>query len=115
LRQIRRCANNVGIVVQPLGEFEVLMLLAVLRLRGDALPTSIRTEIEERAGRTVQRGAVYVTLDRLEAKGLLQSRLATLDSRRRVYRVSARGLRAVRRALQAVDGMRTGLESVLET
>ena len=98
-----------------LGEFEVLVLLAVIRLGDEALPPAIKLEIEQRARRSVQRGAVYVTLDRLEAKGLLQSHLETLDARRRrAYRVSARGLRAVRRALHAVERMRTGLEPILD-
>ena len=111
-------AYIVGIVSQsPLGEFEVLILLAVLRLGDDAYPPSVRGEIERRAKRDVQRGAVYVTLDRLESKGLLRSRLEAEDHApnrpRRVYRVSTRGLRAVRRALGAVERMRTGLEPLL--
>jgi PadR family transcriptional regulator len=101
-----------------LGEFEVLILLAVLRLGDRAHPPDVRQDIERRAHRVVQRGAVYVTLDRLEAKGLLRSRLdsdaASAAVRpRRSYRVSARGLRALRRALHAVERMRTGLESLL--
>jgi DNA-binding PadR family transcriptional regulator len=101
----------------PLGEFEVLILLAVLRLADDAYPPSVRTEIETRARRSVQRGAVYVTLDRLESKGLLTSRVAEGDGGlgrpRRIYRVTPRGLRAVRRALSAVERMRVGLDPVL--
>src|SRR5690242_10023040 len=57
----------------PLGEFEVLVLLAVLHLADEAYPAAVRAEIERRARRTVARGAVYVTLDRLEAKRLLAS------------------------------------------
>ena len=101
-----------------LGEFEVLVLLAVMHLGADAGPPAIRVEIERRARRQVARGAVYVTLDRLEAKRLLAS-----DARpdnglqpgrpRRVYRVTPRGLRAVRRALTAVERMRAGLEPLL--
>jgi PadR family transcriptional regulator PadR len=102
-------------MASALGEFEVLMLLAVLRLADPASPPAIRDEIERRALRTVQRGAIYVTLDRLEQKGLLAS--AELDpstSRvRRRYRVSAKGLRALRRALTAVDEMRAGLDPLL--
>ena len=60
----------------PLGEFEVLVLLAVLHLGDEAYPPAVRAEIERRARRAVARGAVYVTLDRLEAKKLLGSRLA---------------------------------------
>jgi DNA-binding PadR family transcriptional regulator len=104
-------------VAAPLGEFEVLILLAVLRLGDDAVPPAVREEIEQRARRDVQRGAVYVTLDRLEAKGLLTSRLDDgnrgTGRPRRFYRVSPRGLRAVRRALGAVERMRTGLEPLL--
>jgi PadR family transcriptional regulator PadR len=101
-----------------LGEFEVLILLAVLRLRDDAAyPSAIRAAIEERAGRAVQRGAVYVTLDRLESKGLLTSRVDAASAEpgrpRRFYRVSPKGLRAVRRALHAVEQMRAGLGPLL--
>ena len=60
----------------PLGEFEQLVLLAVMRLRGDAYAVPIRQEIEERASHSVARGALYVTLDRLEEKGYLKSWLA---------------------------------------
>jgi DNA-binding PadR family transcriptional regulator len=100
-----------------LGEFEVLILLAVLRLGDAAAPPAVRAELEQRARRDVLRGAIYVTLDRLEAKGLLTSRLgdsATAIRRlRRVYRVSPRGVRALRRALGAVERMRAGLEPLL--
>ncbi len=54
-----------------LGEFETLVLLAVLHLGDGAYPPAVRGEIERRAWRRVSRGAVYVTLDRLEAKKLL--------------------------------------------
>jgi DNA-binding PadR family transcriptional regulator len=101
-----------------LGEFEVLVLLAVLRLGDDAYPPLVRAEIERRAQRTVQRGAIYVTLDRLESKGLLSSRLDLGDvpasgRPHRFYRVSPKGVRAVRRALSAVERMRVGLEPLL--
>jgi PadR family transcriptional regulator PadR len=110
-------ANNVGTVANPLGEFEVLMLLGVLRLGDDAAPAAVRSEIERRAQRAVQRGAIYVTLDRLEAKGLLTSRLTEADGAgaraRRSYRVTPRGLNALRRALKEVERMRAGLRSLL--
>jgi DNA-binding PadR family transcriptional regulator len=98
----------------PLGEFEVLILLAVLHLGENAYPPAVRAEIERRAQRPVARGAVYVTLDRLEAKKLLASYTAAESGRvRRSYRVSPKGLRAVRRALGAVERMRQGLEPLL--
>ena len=60
-----------------LGEFETLLLLAVLHLgeqKLDAYGSAIRDEIETRARRHVPRGSIYITLDRLEEKGLLVSR-----------------------------------------
>jgi DNA-binding PadR family transcriptional regulator len=101
----------------PLGEFEVLVLLAVLHLGDTAYPPAVRTAIEARTGRDVSRGAVYVTLDRLEAKRLLASRLdeaaGAAGRPRRFYRVAPRGLAALRRALHAVERMRDGLDALL--
>jgi DNA-binding PadR family transcriptional regulator len=54
-----------------LAEFEIYVMLAVLRLREEAYGVTIRREIEERAGRPVSIGAVYATLGRLEEKGLV--------------------------------------------
>jgi DNA-binding PadR family transcriptional regulator len=54
-----------------LGEFELYVLLAALRLKGEAYGVAIRREIEERAGRAVSIGAVYATLGRLAEKGLV--------------------------------------------
>ena len=56
-----------------LGEFEQMVLLAVVQLEEHGYGMSIRREIEERTGRDVSIGAVYSTLDRLEAKGLVES------------------------------------------
>jgi len=100
-----------------IGEFEVLILMAVLRLEDSAYAPAIRAEIERRTGRSVSRGAVYITLDRLESKGLLASALAdSADQggrRRRYYRVPLKGVRAVKRTLSALEQMRDGLEPVL--
>jgi DNA-binding PadR family transcriptional regulator len=97
-----------------LGEFEVLVLLAVLRLGEAAYPPAVRALIEQRTGRPASRGAVYVTLDRLDGKRLLTSRLEDVGAGergrpRRFYQVSARGLAAVRRALASVERMSAGL------
>ena len=102
-------------MASPLGEFEVLILLAVLHLGDAAYPPAVRAEIERRAKRDVSRGAVYVTLDRLETKRLLMSQTGepSTGRPRRHYRVSPKGLRAVRRALDAVERMRVGLEPLL--
>ena len=103
----------------PLGEFEVAVLMAVLHLGEAAAGAAVRDEIARRTGRAVARGAVYVTLDRLEGKGLLISRLddATPERgghRRRYFKVTAVGVRRVRQALAMVERMRAGLEPILE-
>lgn len=103
----------------PLGEFEVLVLMAVLHLGDAAYPPAVRAAIEDRTGRPVSRGAVYVTLDRLDAKRLLSSRLEEASAgpagrQRRFYRASPKGLAALRRALSAVERMRVGIEPLLE-
>jgi PadR family transcriptional regulator, regulatory protein PadR len=56
-----------------LGEFEQLVLLAILRLGSNAYGMAIRREIEERAGRKTSIGALYLTLDRMEQKGFVAS------------------------------------------
>ena len=56
-----------------LGEFEQLVLLAVMRLGAESYGVTIRREIEARSGRDVSLGAIYPTLDRLEAKGYVSS------------------------------------------
>jgi DNA-binding PadR family transcriptional regulator len=102
----------------PLGEFEVVVLMAVLHLKDDAFGSSIRDEIERRTGREVSRGAVYITLDRLEEKALLASRLGGASSSRggrpkRLYRVTPAGVRAVKHAVSLLVRMHRGLEPVL--
>jgi PadR family transcriptional regulator PadR len=97
-----------------LGEFEHLVLLAVLRLGDEAYAVPIRGEIEERAGRAVARGALYTTLDRLEQKALLRSRLGeALAERggrpRRYYTVTPGGRAALRAAREAIDRLSAGV------
>src|SRR5215467_11157537 len=79
-----------------LGEFEYLVLLAVLRLGDEAYGVPIQRELEERAGRRVTVGALYATLDRLEGKRLLESWFADPTPQRggrskRYFRVTAAG------------------------
>lgn len=57
-----------------LAEFEIYVMLAVLRLVDEAYGVTIRREIEDRAGRSVSVGAVYATLGRLEEKGMVEFR-----------------------------------------
>ena len=102
----------------PLGDFEQLVLLAVLRLRQQAYGVAIRREIEERTGRAVSRGAVYITLDRLEEKGYLSSVRADEPAprsgqARRYYRVEPEGIAALETAHAALRSMWTGLEARL--
>ena len=60
--------------VSYLGEFEQVVMLAVIRLGDEAYGTNIRREIEARSGRQMTIGATYVTLDRLQGKGYLRAR-----------------------------------------
>ena len=80
----------------PLGVFEEQVVVAVLRTRGDAYGMHVRREIEQVTGRELAIGAVYATLDRLEAKGLLaSSRLHAGGPSRRLFAVTAAGARAL--------------------
>jgi DNA-binding PadR family transcriptional regulator len=102
-----------------LGEFEVVILLAVLRIEPHAYGSAINLEIAQRSGQPPARGSVYVTLDRLEQKGYLRSTLADATPERggrprRFYRVSARGLAMLRKSLAVVTRMREGLDSILD-
>jgi DNA-binding PadR family transcriptional regulator len=102
-----------------LGEFEHIVLLAILQLGDAAYAPAILEEIERRTGRAPSPGSMYVTLDRLEDKGLLRSRLAdAADERggrpRRYVSVTAFGLREVRASRAALLKLWRGLEGVLE-
>jgi DNA-binding PadR family transcriptional regulator len=101
-----------------LGEFEQLVLLATLRLRGEARGPAIAAELEARAGRRVSRGALYGTLDRLERKGFLSWTVDPGNSERggqplRLFQVTEPGLEAVRSSREAVRRLEAGLEDVL--
>ena len=96
-------------------EFEQLILLAILRLGDRAYGVTIRTEISERAGRTVAPGALYTTLDRLEDKGLVKARVGEPTPQRggrakRFFTVTASGARALARAQHAFQRLLEGLD-----
>lgn len=98
-----------------LGEFEQLILLAILRLGEDAYGVTIRTELAERGGRNVAPGALYTTLERLEAKGVITSRMGDPTPQRggrakRYVTVTAAGMQALTRALQAYERLLDGLD-----
>lgn len=97
-----------------LGEFEHVVLLAVLRLGEQAYGVTIRREIEARTKREVSIGAIYATLDRLEAKGYVRSRAGDPTPERggrskRYFRVTAQGVSAVNRTHRALLSLTEGL------
>lgn len=102
-----------------LGEFEQLVMLAVLRLDDEAYGTSIREELKVRAERDVSPGAIFTTLERLEARGLMSSRYGEPTPerggrRKRFYQLSPDGRRALSRSLRTVRRMARGLDPKLE-
>ena len=99
---------------ESLGEFEYLVLLAVLRLDADAYGMRVRQEIAQRTGRDVTIGAVYATLDRLAAKGFIASGLSDPTPERggrakRFFRLTGAGKQSVNRARQELANMLEGL------
>ena len=102
-----------------LGEFEQLLLLAVLRLGPEAYGAAIARELDVRAGRTVSRGALYTSLDRLEDKGLVRWKVASgtvvRDGLpRRAYSVTPAGIAALRASRDVLQKMWRGLDHVLK-
>jgi DNA-binding PadR family transcriptional regulator len=100
-----------------LGEFEQIVLLSILRLGEAAYGVRVRAEIAEHTGRSVAPGALYTTLERLEEKGFVTSRLGDPTPERggrakRYYKVSASGIKAVRRAQNAYQSLLQGLELI---
>ncbi len=101
-----------------LGEFELLVMLSVLQAGEEAYGLTIRQAIEERTGRPISRGALYLTLERLVEKGYLRGRLADAtrargNRPRKYYRVERAGLKAIRESREMVRQMWQGLEPVL--
>jgi DNA-binding PadR family transcriptional regulator len=99
-----------------LGEFEQLVLLACIRLGDEAYVVPIVQEIEERTGRRVTHGHVYVALRRLEEKGLVTSRLGAATPERggrpkRFFRVRPRARKLLEGARDALSAMWQGLEA----
>lgn len=97
-----------------LGEFEHIVVLALLRLGDEAYGVTVRQEIEVRIGREVSIGAVYATLDRLEMKGYVKSQRGGSTPERggrskRFFKVTAKGVAAVNRTHRALQSMTEGL------
>jgi PadR family transcriptional regulator, regulatory protein PadR len=98
-----------------LGEFEHIVLLAVLRLGDEAYGASVRREIEARTGRALTVGALYRTLDRLELKGYVSSRVGDPTPERggrakRHFQLRPLGMRSLRASREALAAMWDGLE-----
>jgi PadR family transcriptional regulator PadR len=114
----RRVYNNyIAVIMQPpsLGEFEQITLLAILRLGENAYGVSIRNEIAACTGREPAPGALYTTLDRMEAKGLVQSRLGEPTAERggrakRFVRVTKKGRVALVAAQRSYQSLLRGLD-----
>ena len=96
-----------------LGEVEQLVLLAVLRLGDTGYAVSIRDEIVARAGVTLARGTVYITLDRLERQGYVRSWFADPTPERggkakRYFTIERTGLALLREHTRALERLRDG-------
>jgi DNA-binding PadR family transcriptional regulator len=104
---------------QGLGEFEQMVLLAIVQLTGDVYGVPIVEEIERRTGRSVARAAVYVTLRRLESKGLISSWMGEPTAERggkarRLVKIEPEGLQALRESREAMEQMWRGADAKLK-
>src|SRR3954470_484651 len=111
--------NILAAMTSALGEFEQIVLMAVVRLEADAYGATIRRDIEGRTGRRLSISAVYTTLDRLEEKGLVRSWTGEPTAerggrRRKHFALLPPGKRALRSAYTAYTEMAAGLERRLK-
>jgi len=102
-----------------IGEFEQVVLLAILQQQDAAYGVTVHEELQRHTSRSVARGAVYMTLDRLEKKGLLTSALSEPTAERggrskRCYRLTKPALAALRASRRTLLSLWDGLEPVLE-
>jgi PadR family transcriptional regulator PadR len=100
---------------ERLGELEELVLLAVLRLEGEAYGASLRRELRGRTGRAPSVSTIYITLMRLEAKGFVTSRVGESSSPRggrprRIFTATPAGVEELRAAKSARDRLWEGLD-----
>jgi len=100
-----------------LGDVELIVMLALLRLGENAYGVTISREIEQQSGREIALGSVYVTLERLEEKGMVSSNLGEPTAERggrakRYFRVTTKGLREAREARQALMKLWRGLREL---
>ena len=102
-------------MADTLGTFEQAVLLGIVRLEDDAYGRAIHKDVQDRLEREVAAGAVHATLERLEGKGLIGSRLGPgteirAGRARRYYRPTPTGLRALNDARAAVDTLWRGMK-----
>ncbi len=107
-------------MAKALGEFEQLILLALVRLGVDAFGVRMRKEIEARTGRAISAGAIYTALERLEQRGFVTSRLGDPTPQRRgrprkFYQLESAGAEALSRSYHAVAQMAKGIGPQLAT
>jgi PadR family transcriptional regulator, regulatory protein PadR len=110
--------RNQSRTYDPLGEFETLVLMAVLQLGDDAYGMRVHRELEVRAGRKCSFGALYTTLDRLEEKGYVSSRIGEPTTERggrakKFFHIKALGAAALRQSYDSMRRMAEGLEPML--
>ena len=102
-----------------LGEFEHIVLLALIHLKDNAYGMTIRMEIDERIGRSVSIGAVYTTLERLEKKGFITSKMGEATSQRggkakKYFSITPAGKNKLLEARKNLEIMWQGLSSELQ-
>ena len=98
-----------------LGEFELMVLAALLRLDGNAYGMSVREEIDAQSGRSVAIGSVYKTLERLRRKGFVESEMGDPTPVRggrakQYFQVTGAGRRALQTSVEALGRMIDGLD-----
>jgi PadR family transcriptional regulator PadR len=105
--------------MRHVGEFELLVMLAVLRLGPGAYGVTVREELERETSRTLGLGTIYKTLGRLEAKGYLRSRTGEPTPerggrRKKLYKVTASGLATIQSSLADLRRLAEGLKLEME-
>jgi PadR family transcriptional regulator, regulatory protein PadR len=97
-----------------IGEFEYLLITAAARLGDEAYGAAIREEIETATGQRCSIGALYTTLDRLESKGLLKTRMGEATAQRggrakRMVRLTPNGVKAAKDFYDAISRVSRGV------
>jgi DNA-binding PadR family transcriptional regulator len=106
-------------MTELIGQFEQAVMLALIHLGKDAYGRAILNEVQRRLNRDVSAGAVYATLERLEEKGLLSSKLAPGTAlrggrARRYFAATGAGVRAVNDAKSSIDSLWAGFKLPLK-